>query len=129
MNITPMKLKLNLICFSIFALLCAFSPQQESIQGKWFSSDLNNSTIEIYEAEDGFLYGKIVESDEKDWIGEIVLKKLSFDGEDQNWQGEVYSLVRKMSIDVEVSRMEGRKLKLVGSKFLFTKTFYWTKKD
>ena len=129
MNITPMKLKLNLICFSIFVLLCAFSPQQESIQGKWFSSDLNNSTIEIYEAEDGFLYGKIVESDEKDWIGEIVLKKLSFDSEDQNWQGEVYSLVRKMSIDVEVSRMEGRKLKLVGSKFLFTKTFYWTKKD
>ncbi|MEL6254863.1 MAG: DUF2147 domain-containing protein [Bacteroidota bacterium] len=123
-----MKPKFNLIYFSLFFLLTAFSLSQESISGKWFSPDLSNSTIEIYKAEDGFQYGKIVESDEKDWIGETVLKKLAYDQKAKSWKGEVYSLVRKMTIDVEVTTTNESKLKLVGSRFFFTKTFYWSKK-
>lgn len=101
------------------------SPTHASILGIWKAAALENSTIEVYRAEDGYLYGKIIESDEEDWIGEVILKKVTYDADDQLWKGEIYSLRMFFSVEAELSMESEQRLKLVGSKWGMTKTFYW----
>ena len=104
-----------------------FTTNDPSILGTWKAADLENSIIEVYEDKDGFLYGKIIESDKKEWINEVILKKVKYAPKDKVWMGEIYSLKRKMTVKVTISLESNKKLKLIGKKFFMTKTFYWEK--
>lgn len=101
---------------------------QENINGKWYAEHMKNAIVEIAENEEGHLYGKIIVSDKPQWIGEIVLRKLAYQADKQQWEGEIYSPQRKMTINGVISLEEEGKLKLVGTKFLMTKTFYWERR-
>lgn len=120
---------MHLMLWSSVSILTAFSivPDDE-ILGEWLATDLENATIQVYKAQDGYIYGKIIACDKKEWIGEIILKKVKYFEAKNRWKGEVYSLKRKMSIDVTITVPTDKKLKLVGSKWLMTKTFYWSQK-
>lgn len=118
---------INLILFvSAFHLSVFISPQGQII-GQWLSPHMKNATIRIYQSNDGFIYGKIIDCDRKEWIGEIVLNKIQYDDSNDEWTGEIFSLERNMSINVRIFLTDDGKLKLVGSKLLFTKTYYWRK--
>ncbi len=114
-----------LITTLIITISMAFNIAKQDIIGNWKATEMENSTINVYKADDGHIYGKIIESNRKDWVGELILKKVKYYSDDKVWKGEVYSLERKMSIDVTLNLENQNKLKIVGKKFLMTKTFYW----
>ena len=119
-------IKIMFYCINFFFL--SFLPNyqhSDTIMGIWKATDLNNSTIELYETEAGLLHGKIIDSDEKAWIGKVILTEGKYDSKNNQWQGNLYSLKRKMTIPATLSLTSKNKLKLVGKKFLMTKTFYW----
>jgi len=109
----------------VITISMAFTTLEKDIIGNWKAVEMENSTIKVYKAKDGNIYGKIIESNRKDWIGEIILKKVKYIADDKEWKGELYSLQRKMSVDVTITLLSQNKLKLVGKKFFMTKTFYW----
>lgn len=120
----------NLILFLssiLFLSLTTFAANDASIIGNWKAPDLENSTIQVYKSNDGYFYGKIIESDKPEWVDEVILKKVKYFPEDEVWKGKIYSLKRKMSIDVTINLETENKLKLVGKKLFMTKTFYWTR--
>jgi len=111
-----------------FFLLFTFTTTaQDQIIGNWFSKEMKNATIQVYQADDGFIYGKLIDCDKEEWIGETILKKVTYDESKQAWTGEIYSLERKMTINATFTMASEEKLKLVGKKFFMTKTFYWKK--
>lgn len=114
-------------CF-LFLFSFQLSAQSDAIEGKWFAEELDNATIRI-EARNGAYFGEIVRSDVADHVGVEVLKNLQFDPEQANWIGTVYSPKRKMNINATVTLESPDKLKIVGKKFVLTKTFYFTKNE
>ncbi|MEM1121788.1 MAG: DUF2147 domain-containing protein [Bacteroidota bacterium] len=117
---------LHVLLISFSFLLTPLSTSSHStIVGVWKAEALDHSSIELYEAEDGLLYGKIVDSSKKAWIGEVIFSKGTYDAKAKHWQGELYSLKRKMTIAATLSLESDKKLKVVGKKFFMTKTFYW----
>ncbi|MEL6674573.1 MAG: hypothetical protein AAFR61_20350 [Bacteroidota bacterium] len=101
---------------------------QDSILGTWQAPEMENMTIQVYEAQDGYIYGKITAADEPDWVDKIILKKASFDEKQTAWVGEIYSLRAGMNVDVVMTLEEAEKLKIVGSRFGMSRTFYWVRK-
>ncbi len=123
-----MKLLFIWLLVSVATPRSVLAPKVESpILGLWFAADLHNSTIKVYQARDGLIYGKIVKSDNKDWIGEVILKKVRYDAKSNTWKGEVYSLTMFFTVGVELSLLSEAKLKIVGTRFFMSKTFYWKK--
>lgn len=122
---------INRIVFSttIVLLITTTLTTAQTIVGNWVATEIENSTIQVYESKDGFLYGKIIASDKKEWIGEIILKKVKYYPKEKVWKGEVYSLLRRFSIDATLSMETSKRLKLVGRKFFMTRTFYWHKNE
>lgn len=94
-----------------------------SITGKWFAQEIDNSVIEIVETEKG-LVGTIIQSDEPDYVGKKVIYDVSYNKENNEYQGTIYSVVRKMTLNGTFSRKDDT-LKVVGSKFIISKTFFW----
>ena len=125
-----MKTSIKIFSIAIAFFLVAFSSSQDQvILGNWFSAEMNNAIIEVYKGEDNRFYGKIVKCDKEEWVGETILKKAVYDESKKRWKGEIYSLKRKMTISVNLTLTDDNKLKLVGKKFLFSKTFYWERKQ
>ncbi|MEL7531519.1 MAG: hypothetical protein AAFN10_09440 [Bacteroidota bacterium] len=121
-----MKLIIILLIAKAGLSMVSHSPsKQGSILGTWQAPDLANSTIEVYEAQDGYIYGKITASDEADWIDEIILKKVKYDADENAWKGVVYSLRMYFNVDVVLTLESDQKLKLVGTRWYMSKTFYW----
>ncbi|MEM6347086.1 MAG: hypothetical protein AAF927_24570 [Bacteroidota bacterium] len=116
-----------LIAKAGFSLAYPQNSTQTSILGTWQAAELENSTIEVYEAEDGYIYGKIIASDEKDWINEIVLKKVKYDTKQKAWKGLVYNLRLYFDINVALTLESDKKLKIVGSRWYMSRTFYWSR--
>ena len=114
---------LLMILFSLYS----YVDKEHSIIGKWYAEEIEKSTIEIEQKEDGNFYGEIVASEKKEWIGKMVLDNLKYDSKTNTWKGEIYSLKRNMTIDVTLSLESEMRLKLVGNKLFMTKTFYWKK--
>lgn len=115
-----------IILFALQAVV--FNPNDaDQITGDWFSPDMRNSTIQIFRDKDNLYYGKIIDSDKKKWINQTVLKQLSYNSTKASWEGTLYSLEREISINVTINMAASDQLKLVGKKFLITKTFYWEK--
>lgn len=127
-KMNTIKIKGLIIAIITFGLISSFS-MADPIIGKWSAPDMENSIIQVYKDKDGFIYGKIIDCDKKEWIGKIVLRKVTYDRKNNQWKGEVYSLLRNTSIDVTLNLESRKKLRLVGKKLFFTKTFYWSKKE
>ena len=52
------------------------SPAIDTIQDDWFAPDMENAIINVHQAEDRFIYGKITQCDQKGWIGEVILRRV-----------------------------------------------------
>lgn len=115
----PIMMTLSVLCVH------ASIPSEDSILGIWNAPDLENMRIEIYKAEDGYIYGKIIESEEESWIDKIILKQVTYDPAQKSWKGQIYSLKVLMTVDVVLTLEDQHTLKLVGSRFWMTKTFFW----
>ncbi len=117
----------------LFAVVILTLPKnlagQEQIKGTWLAEALDNSLIMIYKDEGNYYSGKIIASDEAAFIDQIVLKRLKYNKKKDTWEGKIYSPRRQMEIDGKLSLESADKLKVVGSLYLLSRTFYWTKVD
>lgn len=116
----------TIISMVLFLLIPAFAFSQDNIEGKWQAKDLDNSVIKVYK-EANLYYGKIVESEQADYIGQIVLKKFIYDQSKDTWKGTIYSPKRKMEITGTITLETPDKIKLIGRKYFVKKTFYWNR--
>ncbi len=119
-------------CSLIAFLLLFFDSSlfgQDALIGNWFAEDFENSTIQIYKGEDTHYYAKIIDSDKKEFIDQIVLRKMIYNADKNQWKGIVYSPNRKKEINGTLSLESTGELKLIGEKYFIRKTFYWTKQE
>ncbi len=115
---------------SLFLSLATFSQSpnaENAIKGVWDATEMNNSQIEIYKAEDGLWYGEILKSDESKTIGKEIFRVGKYDATSKKWVGELIKPDNGMTLTAELSLEANGKLKVKGSKYFMTKTFYWTK--
>ncbi len=103
--------------------------QVDWFKGEWLASDFDNSTIKIYKAKNGFWYGKILTSDNPEFVDKLILKKATYDTKKAALVGTIYHPELLVSIHATLTKEKEKKLKLVGTRFLMTKTFYWTRKN
>ena len=115
---------------SLFLSLATFaqsSSAENEIKGIWVATEMNNSQIEIYKATDGLWYGKILKSDDAKTIGKMIFRNGKYDATAKKWKGELVKPDNGMTLTAELNLESNGKLKVKGSKFFMTKTFYWTK--
>ena len=117
-----------LLISTVFILIfMSFTSAEIDITGTWKAQEMENSAIKIYKVKDGYFYGEIIDSDKKEWINEIILKKVKHYPNEKVWKGEIYNIERDATMAVTIDLLSENKLKLVGKKSFMTKTFYWTK--
>ncbi|NJO00423.1 MAG: DUF2147 domain-containing protein [Bacteroidia bacterium] len=115
---------------SLFLSLATFaqSPSGENaVKGIWAATEMNNSQIEIYKAQDGLWYGKILKSDDAKTIGKLIFREGKYDATSKKWVGKLIKPDNGMTLTAELSLEPNDKLKVKGSKYFMTKTFYWAK--
>ena len=120
--------KIRVILLLLLSLLFSavtYSQNAEKIMGIWKATDLENANIKLYKAKNGKFYGKVIDSEQKELIDKLVVTGLVYHEEDNVWKGEIHSLKRGITVDAEFSLEDDDTLKLVGTKFFMTKTFYW----
>ncbi|WP_445908722.1 hypothetical protein [Yeosuana sp.] len=122
------KLKIT-ISLLLFTIVSFSQSSANDFKGDWFTSEMDNMTITIFLATDGFWYGKIIKSDEKENIGHLLLYKMKFDQEKNTLVGVLKRPDNGMKVNATVSLDGAKKLKVVGKKLLITKTVNWTKAD
>ena len=73
---------MNFLVLAILALLASVqhpsTPEGDAILGIWKAKEMKHATIEVYQEEDGFYYGKIIACDREDWVGAVILKKAKY---------------------------------------------------
>lgn len=106
--------------FTVFISVLGFAQMPFSIVGKWKSEEKKDLFIEIYKANDGYFYGKNKE-------GKNLLHQLIFDAKSNSYVGKMKPADKAISIQVNLYLLNNERIKLVGKKLLFSKTFYLVK--
>lgn len=123
-----MNLVVNILIKLLILISSVSNEQSPSISGKWFASEMDNSTIQFEIGDDGILIGKVIDSDVAEYIGKTIFEKGIYDDEKQTWEGTAYALKRNITIRGSLSLVDPNQLKLVGRKYFLTKTFYMIRK-
>ncbi len=121
----------KIMSFQIVLLLfylTSFGQDESTLLGKWKNETDASKTSEFFKASDGFYYGKIVSDTGKPSnVGKLVLKKLKFDPKEKNFTGMMSPPDKKIELDITITFITADKIKVVGKKLLFSKTFYFSR--
>jgi hypothetical protein len=103
--------------------------QAASITGTWTIEDKEKSKqVEIFQATDGFYYGKIVNDEATpSKNGTIILKKLRYSERNHTYTGEMRPPDINMNLDVSIVFEATNRLKLTTRKLLMSKVMYLTR--
>lgn len=115
---------------SLFLSMATFAQSpitENAIKGIWDASEMTYSQIEIYKATDGLWYGKILKAEDSKTISKVIFLKGKYEATSKKWVGVLVKPDNLMSLTAELSLEPNGKLKVKGSKYFMTKTFYWTK--
>lgn len=105
-----------------------FAQQHTSkISGIWYAEEMDQSTIKVYKAKNGFWYAKITQSAESKYVDKVIFEKGKYDTKNQTYAGTMIHPKNDLKIQAKISVVNDQKLKVVGRKMLITKTFYWIK--
>lgn len=112
-------------------LLCILLSQNtisqtgNEITGKWKAEEKDKDMqMEIYQAADGKYYGKVINSSTHSKNGSIVMKTLQYDAASKIYKGTMLPPDISTEINVSVSLLTNDRMKIVGKKFILTKTFF-----
>lgn len=120
-------LSLSLIA-AFFSSGVSFGQEAKSLIGLWRNETDEKKISEFFKESDGFYYGKIY-SDKvnPENVGKTVMKKLKFDRKDKNFVGVMSPPDKKIELEITITFITADRIKVVGKKFLFTKTFYFSR--
>jgi uncharacterized protein (DUF2147 family) len=110
---------------SFFILLFAFTTasfaqSSNTIVGQWKSEEKIPKQLEIFLATDNYYYGKAPS-------GKLVFKKLKYTEKDKEYTGSMTPPDMNIIVNVTITQLSDKKLKVVAKKILMSKTIYLTK--
>lgn len=115
-----------LLLLGTFQMLSAQSTDQV-IKGLWEAGDRDESAIQIELKEDGYWYGTIVKTNVPRSIGKLLFKNGVFDPKKEAIKGILIHPDSGWEVNGKLSLESPNKLKVLASKFIISKTFYWTR--
>ena len=111
---------------ALFISLSVSAQNEIDILGKWKAEDNVNVEAEIYFSDDGAYYGKVIKDKNiKVTNGKIFLKKFVFNKKTNSFKGKMSPHDRDTELNGTITFISEDKLKVVASKFLFSKTIYF----
>ncbi len=120
------RFKISLSLFVLVTTLCSstlVAQTGNSILGKWRDEKEVDRHVEIYLGKDGLYYGKLIyEGKKKENIGQLIFKKLAYDATTKSFKGIMSPPNSSMEINSIVTIESADKFKIIGKKFLITKT-------
>lgn len=119
----------TIIKTTILAFFISFAVSAQTgkdILGKWKTEDNVNLEAEIFLSNDRLYYGKIVQDKGKKVInGKVILKKFVYNSKTNSFKGKLSPHDRDMEMNAVITFENYDVLKVVASKFLFSKTIYF----
>lgn len=106
------------------ALIVPASGQEsvKSIDGEWFVSDLDQSTVLFFKGTDGYFYSKILKSNNELYVHQVIFKGLPSKKENCI-VGTFTTPKSKMKIATKVYVDNENEMRFVGKKLFITKTY------
>jgi hypothetical protein len=98
--------------------------KETAIAGYWYEEDLDKSTIEVFKGSNGFWSAKILKSADAKKVNKVLFTDGVFNAKDVSYKATLTHPSTGMEIGTTMT-IEAKKLKIVGKKFVITKTFYW----
>jgi hypothetical protein len=124
-----MKIAILFLVLGLYHPTIKIEKDKTAIVGRWANTDDPSMLLEFYLAVNGFYYGKVVSvgKDGKGKVGDLVIKKLAYNEEDNNYKGTMNPPDANISLNAKISFVTTKQLKIVASKFLMSKTLYLNK--
>jgi hypothetical protein len=111
-----------LTSFSIFN----FQTNENKIIGIWTSKEKEANQIEIYRDNNGLFQG-IPATKNSDKTAKKAIKKLKYDAKTATYKGTMSPPDRDLELNVTISITKNGELKVVATKFIMSKTIYFTR--
>jgi hypothetical protein len=99
------------------------SNKPSDFEGTWHSPEMDNMKITVYQSSDNLWYGKIVESDNKDDVGKLMLRKMSYNERDNSLNGEAQKPDNFFVANVKLHLKSKNELRLTVSKFMMSRSY------
>nr|WP_293296845.1 hypothetical protein [Allomuricauda sp.] len=99
------------------------SQNSDAIVGNWKSED--NKYIKFYSVKEGVYYGKI--NDKKDKYNGKILCEVKYNNQKKSYTGTLRPPETDVTLKTVITIVNSKKMKIVSSKFLISKTVYCTK--
>ncbi len=116
----------------IFVLLSSFSfstsNPEDKILGNWYCEALDKSHFKVIKEQNGLYSAIITKSEVASYVGKKAMKDVKYNTKEKKWEGTIISVKRNQELDAVFNLQNENNLKVVGSIFLFSKTFYWVRK-
>jgi len=84
---------------------------------------MDNTSIKIYQSEDGYWYGEIIDSDKKENIGYLMLRYLSYSEKHNKLTGEIQKPDKKFKANATLALTSSNELRITAKKFLMSRSF------
>ncbi len=121
-----LKFYLTLLTLLLVAQTKVLAQTIESkISGTWYCEEMNMSKISLYKKADGYWYAKITASDAKENIGKTIIERAQYNAKDNALYGTLVRPGNGMQVNATITLESNNKIKIVGKKWMITKTFYW----
>lgn len=122
-------IRIGILIAFFFGGTSAFCQSAGSIAGNWkFEIKDKPLEMEIYLAKDSTYYGKMINDTSKpSKNGTIILKKLKYNKESQNYKGAMHPHDADIELDVTVIAIDKDRLKAIAKKLLMSRTIYLTR--
>jgi uncharacterized protein (DUF2147 family) len=129
MNIVANKRKGALL--GLFSILFIFGTSQQGqiITGIWkMEEDKKPMQVEMYLSGDGNYYGKIInDNSKKSKNGKVVFQELKYSENTNTYKGRMQSPDNDAVVTITIYFDNNNRLKVVGKKYLMTKTFHFSR--
>ncbi|WP_407527943.1 DUF2147 domain-containing protein [Lacibacter sp. MH-610] len=99
----------------------------DAIIGKWYCEELDKSTFQVTKDASGVYSALIVKSADPSFVGKTAMKNVKYIAAKNHWEGTIISIKRKKELDGVFTLQANGQLKVIGSVFLISKTFFWKK--
>ena len=113
------------LAIALLSIHISAQNNQDSITGRWWAEEMDQSVIEVAKLEDGSYEGVILSSSKEEFVGYKVIYDFNYDPNEKNYKGTISSAARKMELDGNIVLEEDGRLKITGKKLFMTRTFYW----
>jgi uncharacterized protein (DUF2147 family) len=99
----------------------AFSQTKNDIVGKWKDEKATDKQLEIYLGKDGKYYGKEIST------GKLILNGATYNEKKKTFSGKMTPPDANMTMNATISLESVDKFKIIGKKFIMSKTIYFVR--